>query len=140
MIDHNTPLEELDESIYDRALISRYRKYTVRVRKFKLKDELDTFVINALNILAEIMPTRKNDALPVEDLADILSDFPSCEDLLAMKDYRKRLSLPVTTLIRCLEMHGHLRHQEAIFDPLELSEKENKSVRDKTGILLLHIC
>ena len=57
-----------------------------------------------------------------------------------MKDYRKRLGLPVTTLIRCLEMHGHLRHQEAIFDPLELSAKETKSVRDKTGILLLHIC
>ena len=95
--------------------------------------------MDTLNLLAEITPTKQDDGLSVEYLADILSDFPSSDELLTMKDYRKRLGLPVTTLTRCLEMYGHLRHQEAIFDHLELSAKETKSVRNKIVILLLHI-
>ena len=126
MVGRSIRVEKLDEDIYDPALVIRYQKHTSRIKNFKVRDEFDTFVVGALNIQAEVTPTKLHDALPVEYLADILSDFRSCYDLLAMRDYRKRLGLPVTTLIRCLEMHGHLRHQETIFGHLELSEKRAK--------------
>ena len=114
MVDRSIRVEQLDEDIYDPALVSRYKKYTSRIKNFKARDEFDTFVVGALNILAEATPARLHDALPVEYLVDILSYFPSCDELLALRDYRKRLGIAVTTLIRSLEMHGHLRHRETI--------------------------
>ena len=96
--------------------------------------------MDTLNTFTEIRPTKQDDDLYVEYLADTLSDFPGSDELLAVKHYRKRMGLRVKTLIRFLEIYGHLGHQKAIFDPLEVSKKETKSVRDRTGILILHIC
>ena len=56
-----------------------------------------------------------------------------------MPDYRDKLGLLVTTLIRLLEMHGHIAHPETILDPLELTDKEAVSIRERSGLLLLHI-
>ena len=40
-----------------------------------------------------------------------------------MPDYRDKLGLLVTTLIRLLEMHGNISHPVKILDPRELTDK-----------------
>ena len=58
MVDLNPHMDDLDENIYDRALVTRYRLYTSRIKNFKVKDEFDSFVENTLNILADITLTK----------------------------------------------------------------------------------
>ena len=132
--------EELNQEIYDSAVVTRYRRFTSRIANFKLKDSFDYFVHNALSAIADTIPTKAKDALSLDELAVILSDFPQVDELLRMPDYRDKLGLPVTTLIRLLEMHGHISHPETILDPLELTDKEAGSIRERSGLLLLHIC
>ena len=52
MVDLNLRIDELDENIYDLALVTRYRLYTSRIKNFKVKDEFDAFMEDTLNILA----------------------------------------------------------------------------------------
>ena len=37
-------------------------------------------------------------------------------------------------------MHGHISHPETIVDPIELTDKEAGCIRERSGLLLLHIC
>ena len=132
--------EDLNQEIYDSAFVAHYRRFTSRIVNFKLKDLFDHFVHNALSAIADIILTKAKDALSLDELAIILSGFRQVDELLCMPNYRDKLGLPVTTLIRLLEMHGHVSHPETILDPLELTDKEAGSIRERSGLLLLHIC
>ena len=132
--------EELIQEIYDSAFVARYRRSSSRIKNFKVNDRFDQFVFNIISAIAEIIPTKAKDALSIDDLDDILSDFPQVDELFRMPNSRDKLGLPVTTLICLLEMHGHLPHPETILDPLELTDKEASSVRERSGLLLLHLC
>ena len=41
MVDLNLRMDELDENIYDRTFVTRYRLNTSRIKIFKFKDEFD---------------------------------------------------------------------------------------------------
>ena len=122
------------------GLLWHYSRFTSTIVSFKLKDSFDHFVHNALSEIADIIPKKAKDTLSLDELTVILSDFPQVDELFRMPDYRDKLGLRVTTLIRLIEMHGHIAHPEAILDPLELTDKEVGSIRERSGILLLRIC
>ena len=107
---------------------------------FKLKDSFDQFVHNPLSAITDIIPAKAKDALSLDELALILSDFPQVEELLGMPNYRDKLGLPVIILICLLKMHDHISHPETILDPLELTDKEPGNIRERSELLLLHIC
>ena len=132
--------EDLNQEIHDSAIVARYRQFTWRNVNFKLKDSFDNFLHNALSAIADIIPTKAKDTLPFDDLAIIFSDFPQVDELFRMPNYRDKLGLPVTFLIRLLETHGHISHPETILEPIELTDKEAGSIRERSGLLLLHIC
>ena len=86
---------------------ARYRKTAGRIKNFTGAYEFDMFVLNVLQNIAEIMPVKNEQAIRVNDLTDIMSSFKHIDDVLSMPDFRRRLGLPITTLIRMLQMHGH---------------------------------
>ena len=57
-----------------------------------------------------------------------------------MPNYRDKIGLPVTTLTSFLEINSHISHRETILDSLEFTDREVESIRERLGILLLHIC
>ena len=132
--------EDLNQEIYGSAIAAGCRRFTSGILNFKLKDSFDNFVHNALSAITDIIPTNVKDALALDALAIIFSDFPQDDDLLHIPNYCNKSGLPVTTRIRLLEIHAHISHPETILDPLELTDKEAGSIRERPGLLLLHIC
>ena len=86
------------------------------------------------------MPIKAKEALPVVELAEVLSDLPQVTDYIRLPNFCEKLELSVTTLICLFEMHGHLPHPKTILDQLKLTEKETESVRERSRILMLHLC
>ena len=129
MVDFPLQLAELYKDIYDFLWSSDIANGPLASVASRLM-LISMRFFGELRITDEITPTEWLDSLSFEYLFDILSDFPSSDDRLAMKVCSKRPGLSVMTLIRWLEIHGHLRHQETIFDPLELFENESKNVLD----------
>ena len=94
--------EDLNQEIYESAVVSRYSRSTSRIQNFKVKDSFHQFVFNAVSEIADIIPTKSKDALSIDELVKILSDFPQVDELIRLPNYRKMLGLPLTTLIRML--------------------------------------
>ena len=107
---------------------------------FKLEYSFDLFVHNALSATTDVIPTKAKDALSLDDLEIILSDFPHVYELIRLSNYRKKLGLPEITLIRLLEIHGHISNRERILDRVELTDKEAGSIRGRSVLLFPYIC
>ena len=125
--------------LYDIVTVNRYRRFVRNISKIKEKKSFDVFVFNAISAIADILTTETNDALSVDELDIILSDFAHVDSLLRMPGFRSKRGILVTTLILLLEIHGHLSHSGTIMDPLELTDKEGASICERSGILLLHM-
>ena len=67
--------EDLNQEIYDSAVVARYCRSASRIKNFKLNDSFEQFVFNAVSAIAHIIPTKAKDALSIDELAEILSDF-----------------------------------------------------------------
>ena len=131
--------EDLNQEIYDSAVEARYHRFTSRIKSFRVNDSLDQFVFNAVSAIADIIPTMAKDALPIDQLAKILSYFSQVDELIRIPNFRVTLGLTVTILTHQLKMHGLIPHPETILDPHEFTDKETKTVRDRSGILLRHL-
>ena len=52
--------EDLNQEIYDSAVVARYRRSTSRIKYFTVNASFDQFVFNAVLIIADIIPTKAN--------------------------------------------------------------------------------
>ena len=54
---------DLNKEIYDSEVVVRYCSFSSRIVSLKLKDSLGISWINDLSAIADIIPTKTNDAL-----------------------------------------------------------------------------
>ena len=127
--------EDLNKEINDSVVGPQWRKFSSRIASFKLKDFFGHFIHNTLSEISVIIPTKTKHALSLCELVVILSDSLQMEKLVCMFDYCDKLGLPVSTLIRLLEMQVHIAHPETILDPLGMTDKEaEKSVKGRVPV------
>ena len=81
--------KDLNQEIYDSSVVSHYRMSTSRINNVKVNDSFDRIVFNAVSAIADIIPTKAEDALSIGKLARFCPILYKWTGLSECSDFEK---------------------------------------------------